>query len=68
MARERLVLRKVTNFTKDKSLVYEPYIDNLDADRKAILKIAEIYLKKISKNKTEMVLSSIYLRMRLLLT
>ena len=35
-----LVLRKVTNFTRDHGVVYEPYIETLDADRNAILEIA----------------------------
>ncbi len=54
-----LVLRKLSNFTKDKGIVYEPYIENLDADRNAILKIADIYEKNI-KEKNRDGLSSIY--------
>ena len=54
-----LVLRKVTNFTKDNGIVYEPYIENLDADRNAILKIADIYENNI-KEKNRDGLSSIY--------
>jgi len=54
-----LVLRKVTNVTKDKGIVYEPYIEHLDADRNAILKIAGIYEKNIEAKNREG-LSSIY--------
>jgi len=54
-----LVLRKVTNCTRDKGIVYEPYIETLDADRNAILQIAGIYEKDI-KAKNREGLSSIY--------
>jgi len=54
-----LVLRKVSNFTKDHGIVYEPYIENLDADRNAILRIAGIYEKNIEAKNREG-LSSIY--------
>jgi len=56
-----LVLRKLTNFTRDKGVVYEPYIENLDADRNAILQIAGIYEKNIEAKNREG-LSSIYHR------
>ena len=46
-----LVLRKVTNFTKDKGLVYEPYIESLDADRNEILSKVSIYEKSIKAKK-----------------
>jgi len=54
-----LVLRKVTNFTKGNGIVYEPYIENLDADRNAILQIAGIYEKSIEAKNREG-LSSVY--------
>jgi len=54
-----LVLRKLSNFTKDNGIVYEPYIENLDADRNAILQISGIYEKNI-KAKNREGLGSIY--------
>jgi len=55
-----LVLRKVTNFTKDKGLVYEPYIESLDVDRNEILSKASIYEKSIKAKNRESLRSICY--------